>query len=425
MNEIEVRWELPGGRLVWWKAAVNHLRYQSRKRIANATAFLEYEAAYGFPKSRYQVRFKNSRLLEHIPSEDNNSISAWRVRHVMKKQNTFREASHKIDEDMNHLRKRIVRNTEQLEALQRTVEMQQCIDSPQEMDFRYRREREVLGFLIRRMANELRSSPRRPVRPHQMQVTSSSVCESITQGLSRTTVRIFADCEQRVFEGIAKRIHTVSDVLHSEPLFKPSYELTQLPREGCNLFSVYFGSVSDLCECKGIHSVSDRLVMMCRYGMRKGEGIMRVLGTVNEDLGEEAGAMEFFLGSSCGHNYGEIPAGGDQSRQSVPVILRETSTWNAADRRYESPLRTETRQFSRKMRHACLEEGPGTGASFQMRWRRAADVSNRLWSCNITHSDIIFGQLEIVLPCIIVSGSVLCDEYTTCMTESLLRKATL
>ena len=48
------------------------------------------------------------------------------------------------------------------------------------------------------------------------------------------------------------------------------------------------------------------------------------------------------------------------------------------------------------------------GNAFEIKWKRAKDVRSRTGSRSITHPEVVVGRIEVVLPCVIVSGSLSC-----------------
>ena len=227
---------------------------------------------------------------------------SWRARQKHEKrkagrrtQRTRSRESKPREDPLNAIRKKVVRNAEQLEALKSSIKMNETLELSRETAYINRRATEALAFLIHRMACELRKPPRLPMGPHRSKLDiGAPLGEQSKQGVTYTRVRIAAACEQRVFESLGRRVQEASEKLRAAPASAPDYELTQLPPYGCSHFTTTLGYFSDLCHCIGINSISDRLNMMQTFGMKKGEGCMRILDP-NCLGGEEATRDAEFL----------------------------------------------------------------------------------------------------------------------------------
>ena len=169
--------------------------------VEEATATLIYEPAHGFSSSKYKVRFKTAAVLEHMTGADDFACS-WRARQKHEKRKPRRRTQRtrsresKFREDpLNAIRKKVVRNAEQLEALKSSIKMNETLELSREKAYINRRAREALAFLIHRMACELRKPPRLSMGPHRSKLDKGApVGEQSKQGVTYTRVRIAADC---------------------------------------------------------------------------------------------------------------------------------------------------------------------------------------------------------------------------------------
>ena len=432
-RRIQVLWELPRGRKVWWDADVSDFQPSSSGKLEGAEATIRYRAAHGHPSSLSQVKFINQVYLQHANDHDALRLS-WRTRIDKQRQKHQRSRRDRtagllnteLEKEMKLLRGRVADTTDKITALQKQMELTATIwDTSQKSRARKEQSvRDVMAFLRQRLALQLQRPPRTKSRVHDVD-TVEEICRPGRGGITRACIKANADCDLEVFELIARSIRTDRSG-HAKPsLFSPSYEMTQMPREGSTYFKIMFPSFSHLCNAIGLSSASDRFEMLRKYGMSRGEGVMRLLGTYEFDEGDIQQPTYIHVGRSRAHGSTDVvderEPNGKEHGLVQHVLMRATRAWNVEDRRYETPLRLQCYSASSMQRQPCYELEDLNTSWFHLIWKKAPEVRHRNWSSSITQSDVIVGKLEVVFPCVIISGSMLCDEFTSLLTNTVLQ----
>ena len=306
LRRIQVLWELPRGPEVWWDADVSDFRPSSSGKVEGAEATIRYRSAYGYPSSLSRVKFINQVYLRHASDQDAVCLS-WRTR-LDKHQRSRRDGNTgllntNLEKEMKLLRGRVADTTDKVTALHKQMQLTSTIwDTAQQNRARKEQSlRDVMTFLRQRLALQLQRPPRTKARAHGVN-TVEEVCRPGREGITSACVKANADCDLELFELIARSIRT-DQGCHGEPLlFSPSYEMTQMPREGSECFKIMFLSFSRLCKAIGLFSASDRLEMLRKYGMSRGEGVMRLLGTYDFDEEDTQQPTYIHMGRSCGQS---------------------------------------------------------------------------------------------------------------------------
>ena len=280
------------------------------------------------------------------------------------------------------------------------------------------------GCVLERLRHKLDLRMQARLRPVSMSTNrlgkQSSALEHIPQlhtgdGVHVGVIKVRVECTLGQFESVARQIKTTAN---SETVFfSPDFQHTQLPTPSSASFRILFKSLIELTSQIGVDSLSDLLEIARKCGTGLQGDLLRLLGTYQFDTKNASSASKIFIGTSCGrfeddNCQAERQAGNAQSTRKYPILSRVSRTWNMVDRRFLHPLQLDYSYLP------ALDEPVSETEVFSLTWKRATDISARIWSKEMTESRTVFGWLELCLPIVQVEGNHLCMEVGALATDA-------
>ena len=260
-----------------------------------------------------------------------------------------------------------------------------------------------VGYVLQRLRHKLilnaQSNPR-PMKLSGKKRSLDSSEQSITlctgDGLQVGILRARVECSLRQFEDFAG--HIQANCSPDKVFFFPCFEETQKPLQCSGEFRVLFSIFADLAYHLGISSKSDRLEIARKCGSGLQGDLLRILATHKLYENDEQMPAEVFPGASCGEFQQQANLKTQENRnqqlaaQLYPILFRKSGEWNAVDKRSVHYLSLQSSPRPK------LDESCSDFHAFQLKWRRAPDVSTRSWSRSITNSPHIHGSIEVIMP---------------------------
>lgn len=437
-EDIEIKFILPSGTAVWWKAMVEEVHEKKRSLVGarhghSQKASIVYEAGYGYEQQRETVVFHGGCRVQTGSCAEN--LATWRYhnnQHTREKSNRTRVLDQKKREENrcaaigivktgfpHALEKRDENGAEiqsahgKIEGNYMTAELVQRIgvlESKMSLISSCSNGvaiEERIAALKTRVKVDVIELLGRPIRKH---VRGTNVC-SHSRILERSSLYLQYDCDLKLFKYVVKSMKSANDV-RNDVFVIPSLHDIEYPSMPLENVQAVFRTIHAMFRWLGIVVTGEDHDFIIKKSMNEQNQAFRILGGVQWSNDDAENPLHIFPGASCamhGRNY-------ETTEDERGTITMESMLWDDENDMFVCTpmLGTGTTGFN--------DDQWGLLHAFAVWWEKDCDACKRAVryhekGTTLGYEDVVLGTLKLSIPCAVGRGMRVCNALEECRKE--------